>query len=66
MKHKFTRGQRVRLSPTRRGLSAGSGSSFKILATLPIERSGEIRYRIKSEAENFERVADESTLSLTL
>jgi hypothetical protein len=46
-------------------MSAGSGS-FKIIAALPIERAGEIRYRIKSEAETFERVADESTLSLTV
>jgi hypothetical protein len=65
MKHKFARGQRVRLSPTRRGMSAGSGS-FKIIATLPIEGSGEIRYRIKSEAETFERVVDEDNLSLTV
>jgi hypothetical protein len=46
-------------------MSAGNGS-FKIIAALPIERAGEIRYRIKSEAETFERVADESTLSLTV
>lgn len=65
MKHRFASGQRVRLRPTRGGMSAGNGS-FKIIAALPIERAGEIRYRIKSEAETFERVADESTLSLTV
>jgi hypothetical protein len=65
MTHKYASGQRVRLSPTRNGMSAGNGS-FKILARLPVERSGEIRYRIKSEAETFERVVDESSLSLTV
>lgn len=65
MKHKFVNGQRVRLAPTRNGISAKSGS-FKILAMLPIERSGEIRYRIKSEAEAFERIVDEGSLSLTV
>ena len=65
MKHRFATGQRVRLRPSHTAFPAGSGS-FKIIAPLPIERSGEIRYRIKSEAENFERVADESNLSLTI
>jgi len=65
MKHRFATGQRVRLRPSHTALPAGSGS-FKIIAALPIERTGEIRYRIKSEAESFERVADESTLSLTM
>jgi hypothetical protein len=65
MRHRFATGQRVRLRPSHRALPASSGS-FKIMATLPIEGTGEIRYRIKSEAENFERVVDESTLSLTV
>jgi hypothetical protein len=46
-------------------LPAGTGA-FKIVTALPIERNGEVRYRIKSEAENFERVADEQNLSLTV
>jgi hypothetical protein len=46
-------------------MSTGSGS-FKVIAALPIEREGEVRYRIKSEAENFERVADELQLSPTV
>jgi hypothetical protein len=33
--------------------------------SLPIERTGDLRYRIKSESEGFERVVDESTLTLT-
>lgn len=65
MGHRFSTGQRVRLRPGRGALAAASGS-FKIITALPIEREGEVRYRIKSEAENFERVADETSLSLTV
>jgi hypothetical protein len=65
MKHRFSAGQRVRFSSGRGTMPSGSGS-FKIVTALPIERAGEVRYRIKSEAENFERVADEMNLSLTV
>jgi hypothetical protein len=65
MKHRYSAGQRVRLRSTNRGLPAGSGS-FKVIAALPIERDGEVLYRIKSEAETFERVANETSLSLTV
>jgi hypothetical protein len=65
MKHRYSAGQRVRLRSADRGLPAGS-SSFKVIAALPIERDGEVRYRIKSEAETFERVASETSLSLTV
>jgi hypothetical protein len=65
MRHRFAVGQRVRYRTGRGELPAGAGS-FKIITALPIERSGEVRYRIKSEAENFERVADEQNLSLTV
>jgi hypothetical protein len=49
-----------------RGAPATASGSFKILSALPIEREGEVRYRIKSEAETFERIADETNLSLTV
>ncbi len=65
MAHRFSTGQRVRFRSGNRTMSAGTGS-FKVIAALPIEREGEVRYRIKSEAENFERVADELQLSLTV
>jgi hypothetical protein len=65
MTHRFSTGQRVRFRSGHGVLPAGSGS-FKIVTRLPIERNGEVRYRIKSEAENFERVADEVQLSLTV
>ena len=65
MKHRFSTGQRVRLRQGQRGQPAGTGS-FKVIAALPIERDGEVRYRIKSEAETFERIASEASLSLTV
>lgn len=65
MTHRFSIGQRVRLHSGQRGLRA-SGGSFKIIRALPIERAGEVRYRIKSEVEQFERVADEVNLTLTV
>ena len=65
MKHRFSTGQRVRLRSNNRAMMSGTGT-FKIIAALPIERAGEVRYRIKSEAENFERVADEVQLSPTV
>lgn len=65
MMHRFKTGQRVRLRTDRVLLSSGSGT-YKIIAALPIERTGEIRYRIKSDAETFERVAEEETLSPTV
>ena len=65
MTHRFSVGQRVRLRLGFGGLPA-SGGAFKIIRALPIERAGEVRYRIKSEAEQFERVADEANLTLTV
>ena len=65
MKHRFSAGQRVRLRSAQGALPASS-AAFKIIRALPIERTGEVRYRIKSEAESFERVADEANLTLTV
>jgi hypothetical protein len=36
---------------------------YTILALLPVEADGRLRYRIKSKEENFERVVTEDTLS---
>lgn len=36
---------------------------YTILALLPVEADGRLRYRIKSEDENFERIVTEETLS---
>jgi hypothetical protein len=36
---------------------------YTILALLPVEADGRLRYRIKSKEENFERIATEESLS---
>ena len=36
---------------------------YTILALMPVEADGRLRYRIKSKGENFERVVTEETLS---
>jgi hypothetical protein len=36
---------------------------YTILALLPVEADGRLRYRIKSKEENFERIVTEETLS---
>lgn len=59
--HRYKAGQDVYFSPPRGALQVAS-QRFKILRTLPVE-GGEVQYRIKSAAENFERVAKESELS---
>jgi hypothetical protein len=43
-------------------MSAPSGR-FKIVRLLPIENDRQIRYRIKSATEAFERIAEEAQLS---
>jgi hypothetical protein len=60
MTHRYSVGQQVRFEASMRG--SGSGT-FKIVRLLPIENDRQIRYRIKSAAESFERIADESQLS---
>ena len=41
----------------------GERAVYTVVACLPIEADGRIRYRIKSKTENFERVATEDELS---
>ena len=41
----------------------GERAVYTIVACLPIEADGRIRYRIKSKTENFERVVTEDELS---
>lgn len=60
VQHKFIVGQEVSFSPGKRSMSASS-RSYKIIRRLPIE-GGEVMYRIKSAAEQFERVARESEI----
>ena len=44
-------------------LTPGATGNYKIVGQLPVERDGRLMYRIKSEVENFERVAEEQQLT---
>jgi hypothetical protein len=59
MSHKYSVGQNVYYDPPIRR-SAASGI-YKIIRQLPVENDSRL-YRIKSEAESFERTADEIEL----
>jgi hypothetical protein len=59
--HKFKVGQLVDYTPPSQGLRASS-REYKVLRLLPSE-GPDLQYRIKSVAENFERVAKEHELS---
>ncbi len=59
--HKYKAGQDVYFNPPK-GAVLGSSQRYRILRLLPVE-GGEVRYRIKSAAEEFERVARESELA---
>ena len=48
--------------PQGRGVIAQS-NVYTILALLPVEADGRLRYRIKSNEENFQRIVTEDTLS---
>lgn len=58
--HKFRVGQRVTLRGGGR-LWARVENACKVIALLPYEGSA-LRYRVRSESENFERVVDEIDL----
>lgn len=58
--HRYKAGQDVHYHPPK-GAMVGA-SKYKILRLLPSE-NGEVKYRIKSAAESFERVAKESELT---
>jgi hypothetical protein len=60
-KHKFTVGQRVDYQPGKSAFVTAS-AAFTIVRQLPMEGS-ELKYRIKSSGETFERVASETQLS---
>ena len=44
-------------------MSAEKAIAYTVVKQLPIEADGRIRYRIKSQSENFERVVTEDQLS---
>jgi hypothetical protein len=61
MTHKFHIGQLVELRPKKGSPISAARGAYKILKQLP-ERDGESQYRIKSAAEEYERIALESEL----
>jgi hypothetical protein len=61
MPHKFHVGASVYYDGGR--LTPGARGTYKIVRQLPVERDGRLIYRIKSEVENFERIAEEQQLT---
>lgn len=59
MPHKFAVGMAVYYD----GNVASARGMYKVVKQLPVERDNKVIYRIKSETEAFERIADESQLS---
>jgi hypothetical protein len=59
MTHRYPVGTRVRLSFPHRNAAAGS---YEVVRQLPFSSDGELQYRIKNAAEDYERVAKESDL----
>ncbi len=60
MPHKFHIGTSVHFDGGT--LTPGARGTYKIVRQLPVERDNRLMYRIKSAAENFERIADEQQL----
>lgn len=60
-RHRFKIGQYVNFRPGRLAMPA-SGGEYEVTRLMPFE-GGDLRYRIKSAAETFERVAKESELA---
>jgi hypothetical protein len=44
-------------------MTVGKPTAYTVVKQLPIESDGQIRYRIKSQSENFEHVVTEDQLS---
>jgi hypothetical protein len=60
--HKFKLGQTVFLQPTVLNRLAVP-RAYEVTRQLPVEKDGQLEYRIRSSSEPFERVAKESDLS---
>lgn len=58
--HGFAVGQAVRLKSTL-GMSVGAADLFRVTATMP-PRDGSPQYRIRNEAESYDRVTTEDAL----
>lgn len=60
MNEKFRPGQVVRLCRSNNRMN--STAEYKVVRSLPVERGGEIEYRVKSLLEPYERVVRESEI----
>lgn len=60
MPHKFNVGTLVHFEGGT--LTPGARGTYKIVRQLPVENDNRLTYRIKSAAENFERIAEEHQL----
>jgi len=61
MAHKFRIGERVRFQAT--GPTGSQTGIYEVTALLPDERGAGYQYRLKSTADNHQRVAIEDSLS---
>ena len=61
MTHKLKSGQSVFYEPAFN--NAAARGKYPVVRTLPVENDSRVSYRIKSMAENFERIAEEHQLS---
>jgi len=59
--HRYAAGDRLAMAPGGREISR-SAAVCLVLALLPHE-GGPLRYRVRSETENYERIVDEADLS---
>jgi hypothetical protein len=60
--HRYHVGERLRLSGGGHVI-ARAGASCKVLALLPYEGKGALLYRIRSDAEQYDRIVSEADLS---
>ncbi len=60
--HRYLVGQRLAMAPGGREFARGA-ATCTIVARLPHE-GGPLRYRVRSDSENYERIVDENDLSL--
>jgi hypothetical protein len=60
MPHKYNIGALVHFEGGT--LTPGARGTYKVVRQLPVENDNRLTYRIKSSAENFERIAEEHQL----
>ncbi len=61
-KHAFSPSQRVLVLNPKPPLEPGR--AYRIIGMLPTESGARIRYRVKADAEVFERIVDEAALEI--